>query len=646
MGRRGDRALPPRLRWYVLAVIAAGMPVVAAAAVPAARVQPSWHVALGVSMFFVFTLLAEWRPVPIDPAGKRLVSLAFVFIISSRLIFGWEWSVLIGAAAIGVAMAAVRIQPLKVAFNVATYAIAAALSSLALVVTSPLEQYGYVNLAFCIVLSGAIFVFVNVLMVCIAMGLSTNLRVFPIFTEHLRYSGPIFGIMVFVAAQAVIFWRVSPPLVLLLGAPLVALTLYQRSAVRHRVAEEAASTDSLTGLKNRRAFEDEAGRMLASSSHDGKPVALCLIDIDRFKQVNDRHGHLVGDTILEALSHAIEETAPGCGYRLGGDEYGLLVEGSSDDAERAVTELQRRFADMHEQLPIAETVTISAGIAVFPFHADDLRSLKKRADMALYQSKFSGRDRATVYTGLPGESNNDDFLSIRFPMVDIRLVTARRLAALVDAFSDASAEAQGMLPPTGYTDVLDRWRCFDGNHSQAVARLAVELARRLGIHGDELEQVQLAALLHDIGKIGVPEHILNKAGPLTEFEQELVERHSVIGFELVHGLGLSPVDTYVLHHHERWDGTGYPHGLAGAEIPFGSRLILVADAFDALTSDRSYRSGVSVEAAMHELQAESGRQFDPLVVSALHDWLVSQNTTPDPAPTGRQPEWSFSTSPS
>jgi len=638
-----DRALPPRLRWYVLAAIAAGVPVVAAAAVPAVRTPPSWHVALGVSMFLVFTLLAEWRPVPIDPAGKRLVSLAFVFIISSRLIFGWEWSVLIGAFAIGLAMAAVRTEPMKVAFNVATYAIAAALSALALGAAAPLEHYGYASLAFCVVFSGAIFVVVNVLMVCIAMGLSTNVRVTPIFMDHLRYSGPIFGIMVFVAAQAVIFWRVSPPLVLLLGAPLVALTLYQRSAVRHRVAEEAAATDSLTGLKNRRAFEEEAGRMLGGSPQSGKTVALCLIDIDRFKQVNDRHGHPVGDTILEALSRAIEATAPGCGYRLGGDEYGLLVEGSTTEAERLIAQLQRTFAEMHHELPLTEPVTISAGIAVFPFHADDLHSLKKRADMALYQSKFNGRDRATVYTGLPGESNTDDFLGIPFPLVDIRLVTARRLAALVDAFSDASAEARGVLQPTGYTDVLERWRNFDGNHSQAVARLAVELGRRLGLQEEELEHIHLAALLHDIGKIAVPEHILNKAGRLTDVEQELVERHSVIGYELVRGLAMPPVDLYVLHSHERWDGGGYPHRLAGAEIPFGSRLILVADAFDALTSDRSYRAGVSVEAAMHELQAESGRQFDPLVVSALHDWLTCQQVVDALPTTERSPQWSFST---
>jgi putative nucleotidyltransferase with HDIG domain len=264
--------------------------------------------------------------------------------------------------------------------------------------------------------------------------------------------------------------------------------------------------------------------------------------------------------------------------------------------------------------------------------------------MALYQSKFNGRDRATVYTGLPGDSESSDFLGLPFPILDSRLVTARRLAALVDAFSDATAAAQGTLAPSGYTSVVDGWRGFDGNHSQAVARLAVELARVLGVEGEELEHVQLAALLHDIGKIGVPEHILNKSDQLTGLEQELVERHSVIGYELLHGLALSPVDLYVLHHHERWDGNGYPHGLAGAEIPFGSRLILVADAFDALISDRSYRSAVSVESAMNELKAESGRMFDPLVVSALHEWLTRQQPSGDTASREQEREWSSSTS--
>ena len=144
----------------------------------------------------------------------------------------------------------------------------------------------------------------------------------------------------------------------------------------------------------------------------------------------------------------------------------------------------------------------------------------------------------------------------------------------------------------------------------------------------------------------MPEHILNKGGALSDHEQALVERHPVIGYELVQGLGLSPVDRYVLCHHEHWDGTGYPHGLVGAAIPFGARLILVADAFDVLTSDRSYRSAVSVEAAMDELHAESGRHFDPLVVAALHDWLALQQPATLDRAAEEVTEWSFSTSPS
>jgi diguanylate cyclase (GGDEF)-like protein/putative nucleotidyltransferase with HDIG domain len=631
--------LPPRLRWYVLAVIAVGMPVLAVAAATAGREQASGRLVVGIATFLVFTIFAEWRPVPIDPAGKRLVSLAFVFVISSRLIFGWEWSALIGALSIGIAMTAARSAPFKVIFNVATYALAAALSALVLVVDEPLNHFGYASLAFSVVLGGAVFVLANVFMVCLAMSLSGAGPVSPIFRDHLRHSGPIFGIMVFVAAQAVIFWRVSPPLVLLLGAPLFALTLYQRSSVRHRVAEEAASTDVLTGLKNRRAFDEESSQILSACAQGGNPLALCLIDIDRFKQVNDRHGHLAGDEVLEVLARAIDATVPDRGYRLGGDEYALLVEGGAGDAERAVANLRRVFASEQQGLPVTEPVTISAGIALYPVHADDLHALKKRADMALYQSKYNGRDCATVYTERETEPEDQDLLDVRFPMVDIRVVTAQRLAALVDAFADASADAEGLLAPTGYSNVLDRWRNFDGNHSQAVSGLAFELARKLGVEGEELEQVRLAALLHDVGKIAVPEHILSKPGPLTDSEKVVVERHPVIGYELLRDIGLSPVDTYVLHHHERWDGGGYPHGLKGAEIPFGSRLIFVADAFDVLTSKRSYQSGVSVEAAMHELQAESGRQFDPLVVAALHDWLAHDHSAAQPRMVEQEAGW-------
>ena len=630
--------MPPRLLGYVLATCVVGTPVAAGAAAVAATSQLNTRTMLGIAMFFSFAVLAEWRPVPIDPAGRRLVSLAFVFIISSQILFGWQWSVLTGTAAISICMTFTRAEPLKVLFNSATYAIAAGLAAVPQVLTGPVDQLGYGGLIASVFSSGAIFVLVNVMLVCIAIGLSTGSQIRPIFADHLQYSGPIFAIMIFVAVQAVIFWRLSAALVILLSAPLFALTLYQRSSVGQRAAEEAATTDSLTGLRNRRAFEDAAGALAAQS---GESFALCLIDVDHFKHVNDRHGHLTGDAVLVAVAEAIEEAAPGKGYRLGGDEFALLLPESTDDAAATAAALQRLFAEGHGEL-LPEVVTLSAGIAIFPDHADELHSLKKRADIALYQSKYNGRARSTLYVEDAQEPDSADTFGFDLALIDHRLVTAHRLVSLVDAISDAGAMERGRLAPNMYADVLDRWRSVDGNHSQSVASLTVALARRLGVEGKELDNIWLAALLHDVGKIAVPESILGKPGPLTDAERALVERHPIIGFELLRDMGLSPVDTYVLHHHEQWAGTGYPHRLAGPEIPFGSRLIHVADAFHALTSDRSYRQAVSVDAAMHELQGQSGLQFDPLVVSTLHEHLAHPVAkTADPVlPTALVPAWS------
>jgi diguanylate cyclase (GGDEF)-like protein/putative nucleotidyltransferase with HDIG domain len=641
--RNIGQSLPPRLRWYVLATIAIGVPASGVAMGLSAQAHLTPRMVVGIATFFLLTILAEWRPVPIDPEGKRLVSLAFVFIVSSEILFGWEWSVLIGAVGISLAMTLDRVEPIKVAFNGATYAIASGLAALPLLIEAPDSKSSYGLLAVSVVVSGAIFVFVNVLLVCGAIGLASGGSIRGVFAEHLRHSGPIFGIAVFVAAQAVILWRLSAPLVLLLSAPVFALTLYQRSAVRGRVAEEAASTDSLTGLKNRRAFEEDGARLLARN--EGLVgAALCLMDIDRFKQVNDRYGHLVGDVVLERLARALDEAAPDRAYRLGGDEFVALID--VGEHMSVITKVQERFAHgLKDLAELTEAVTISAGIALYPDHADDLHTLRKRADMALYRSKYNGRARISVYGA---DELDETHLSLGeglgYFRSDSRLLTAHRLVELVDAVADASARERGVLSPTKFSDVLDTWGGRDNNHSRTVASLAVALAQRLGVDGEELEHIHVAALLHDVGKIALPEAVLSKPGPLTDEERSLIERHPVIGFELIRDLGIARAATFVLHHHERWDGQGYPHGLSGADIPFGSRIILVADAFDALTSDRAYRRGVSVDAAMHEVQSESGRQFDPLVVSALHEHFAHPEGNTDTPTTDWEPAWSFSTS--
>jgi len=549
--------------------------------------------AFGVAVFFVSALLAELRPVPIDVEGRRLISLAFVFIVSGQLLFGWEWSVLLGTASIAVAQLPHRVGGLRLAFNSAVYAIAAGLASVPDAIAGwHAGDVGYARLTAIVFAAGAVFVLTNVTLVCVAIALSSGSKVRGVLVDHLRHSGPPFLIMAFIAAQAVIFWSLSPFLLLLVSAPLFTLNLYQWSAVRSRAALLAAATDSLTGLKNHRAYEEEIDGL--SEDDAARRLTLCLVDVDRFKQVNDRYGHPAGDAVLRVLGALIEELAPGCGYRLGGDEFAVLLRGTAGQGLDLMDELQGRIA--RTPLEPTEPLSISAGIASFPEHAGDAGELKKRADLALYHSKRNGKGRASVY------EPDAQFAPEPIPWLlnDPRLRAAERLVAVVDA-----------------RDV------YVGEHSSAVARLVEAMGRVLGLDDENLAQLRLAGRLHDLGKIAIPDSILNKPGPLDAEETKLMRTHPQVAYELLDGLDLTPVDSWVRHHHEHWDGSGYPDGLAGVQIPFGSRMILVADAFEAMTTQRSYRRAISVEAAVAELREQAGKQFDPLVVAALETYLAS-----------------------
>ena len=561
---------------------------------------PSARTLAGVAVFFVLALVSELRPVPVDVEGERLVSFAFVFVISTQLLFSWEWSVLVGAVAIGIALAIERAGPLKLLFNSAVYALAALLAAVpySVVGAETSSALGYAELTELVFVAGAVFVLVNVFLVCGAIALARSLSFREVLVDHFRHSGPAFLIMGFIAAQAVIFWNVSPFLVLLVSAPLFTLNLYQRSAVRGRVAQMAATTDSLTGLRNHRAFQDDLAEAVADAEDGGEQVALCLIDVDRFKQVNDRCGHPAGDAALRALADLLRDAAPAA-YRLGGDEFALVERGSADDAADILVRVKDAFAAGVEG--VSEPCTISGGVAVFPGHADDVAGLKARADLALYLSKRTGKDRVNVYT-FDGRESALPELGLGFPK-DARLRFAEKLIAVVDA-RDA----------------------YVGEHATAVAELVVATGKILGVGERDLRQLWVAGLLHDLGKIGIPDAVLRKPGALTPAEQALMRTHTRIGFDLLDGLDLSPVDTWILHHHEHFDGNGYPFGLAGEEIPLGSRIILVADAFNAMTTPRSYRGPISTAAALEELSKRAGSQFDPVVVDALARHLTAVST--------------------
>jgi putative nucleotidyltransferase with HDIG domain len=187
----------------------------------------------------------------------------------------------------------------------------------------------------------------------------------------------------------------------------------------------------------------------------------------------------------------------------------------------------------------------------------------------------------------------------------------------------ATAEYEARLRAVGnLIRVVDARDTYTGSHSQSVAVLAEGIARELGLSESTVSQVRLAALLHDLGKIAVPDDILQRPGRVDGEDLEILRRHPEIGHQLLQGLDVHPVDSWILHHHEHWDGSGYPFGLEGEEIPIGSRIILVADAFDAMTTERCYRSAMSVRAALEELRSKSGTQFDPAVYDALERSLA------------------------
>ena len=327
-------------------------------------------------------------------------------------------------------------------------------------------------------------------------------------------------------------------------------------------SREEASTDSLTGMANRRRLVAD----LDDALFDRRSAALALFDLDGFKLYNDTYGHPAGDTLLIRLGRALDAAVEGRGraYRMGGDEFCVLVDdadlnGLLADCAEALTEVGPGFA-----------IKASTGAVVLPREAQTSADALKTADQRMYQQKRGGRKSA-------GHQSADVLLGV----------------------------------------VQERDEKL-GEHAAGVAQLARAVAVRLGLGPDDADEVAHAAQLHDIGKVGVPDTILTKPGPLEEDELDFIHRHTLIGERIVRRApALEGVARLVRSSHERWDGDGYPDGLAGPSIPLGARIVAVCDAFQAMVSDRPYRDVVPADAALREIERCAGAQFDPAVVEAL-----------------------------
>nr|MBA3370015.1 diguanylate cyclase [Thermoleophilaceae bacterium] len=284
-----------------------------------------------------------------------------------------------------------------------------------------------------------------------------------------------------------------------------------------------------------------------------------------------------------------------CG-RLGGDEFVIALPKSNAQEGEAIFERLRVTVALLEFDPVHIPVTISAGMARFPFDAPTATELLALADQALYRAKMSGRDRCVVYS--PDLASDET-----------KRVHERNLRTSVEAL------ARAVDTRNGYTYL----------HSQAVAHYANGLGERLGLTGQRLEMLRVAAILHDVGKIGVPDAILWKKTPLTPSEIATIRCHSELGHKILTGLGVPEIPSWVLHLHERYDGQGYPEELAAEEIPYESRILAVADAVDAMTCPRIYRVPLTPTEALEELESGAGSQFDPSIASAMIE-LVREGT--------------------
>jgi len=409
------------------------------------------------------------------------------------------------------------------------------------------------------------------------------------------------------------------------------LAIALNNARAYQLAQEQAITDGLTGLKTHRYFMEALDAEWRRSPRSGRPFSVIMMDLDGFKQVNDRHGHLEGDKVLTAVARALEARSRQSNVvaRYGGDEFAILMPEASTEQAEILAERLRANVAANPYLS-GHGVTASIGIATFPVHGATPEEILRIADSGMYLAKHETGNRVRVASGSPGVTPADwepGLLQAYLGVAVKRMFSTGPEAfnQYLQRFEQATQTAGGpslslMDTVTALAFAIDAKDHYTQGHSQAVSRLAAQLAHQLSLSDAEVEEIRLAGILHDIGKIGVPESVLNKPSLLNEDEFEIMKSHAVLGSKILEPLKVQAIERIrrmVRHHHEYFDGQGYPDGLHGVDIPLGARILTVADAFDTMVSDRAYKKGRSMQDAVAELRRCSGSQFEAELVDAF-----------------------------
>ena len=401
------------------------------------------------------------------------------------------------------------------------------------------------------------------------------------------------------AAYGFVLWGEPGSLELWIGTlATVALATWMVTTMRVRVRRlivrlaDAARTDPHTGLLNRRGLQEISELELERARRSDRPVSIIVVDADRFKDFNEAHGHVASDRALKEVATALQQSKRriDVAARISGEEFALVAPDTDEHgayvlADRLRREIREAFAKTG--------LTVSLGIASYPKHGATAEELLTAADRAVFAAKALGRDRTVIYN--------------------------REIAAnlLSEQTRQAAADEGHLAAVLVLAETLDMRDAGTARHSQLVGRYARSIAAEVGMSDEDVERMHLAGVLHDIGKIGIPDSILKKPGALEEHEWVEMRRHPELGARILEGAHLDDIAGWVLAHHERPDGQGYPCGLAAHQIPVEARILAIADAYEAMTNDRVYRPAMPESEARAELKRWAGTQFDADIVATF-----------------------------
>ena len=382
---------------------------------------------------------------------------------------------------------------------------------------------------------------------------------------------------------------------------------------------DRATVDRLTGVVNRQALLAALFAEVERASRYERPLCIAFVDIDHFKTVNDTYGHASGDIVLRGVAQTLAENLRASDLigRYGGEEFMLILTETNVEEGAALSEKLRKLVERLRFSVDGDTnlsVTISIGIVGGSGQQLRMDNLVRDADAAMYSAKSLGRNQTYIF-----EEPDEDARVPRAPISDVGRARAMEIGLRArDAATD-------ML--TSFISPLPHYR---GQPSALIASIVVAMARQLELPDAEVDRIKIAALLHDVGKVAVPEEILDKPAPLTSAEWRTVVQHPRIGQVILeHAAALREAVPIILHHHERYAGRGYPYGLRANEIPLGARIVAIADAYDAMTHDRPYKRAMSHDSAILELKQHAGTQFDPELVALFCDLYTNDAPQPD-----------------